>query len=179
MLKYGGDGSDMRPLSSLLRYLVQPSFVVGSVVIGVLFSFAMIGYRRFVVEGLRAEAHLMTSYIVTLERAFQLEHGSFATFSPYGAANLGIGQCDIPDGAEQLGFQIGWCQGILGRAPARYFYQAYVEEGSTDQLMIKATSGSDALGRSFVCFGDFEMDEWNVDLKLSRLHLSDCQKNSL
>ena len=131
-------------------------------------------YRSFVISGHRAEAHLMTSYLQSLENAYHLENKSSLGFPDYGAAQRGVSKCSQPSGAKLLGFSIRWCQGVPGAKPARYTYRVEVGSASERDYTIYATSGSDSRGGSFVCFGMDETDAWAVYTNGKRSQISHC-----
>lgn len=133
------------------------------------------GYRNFVTAGLQAEAHLLTSYIRTLERAYELENGDYIAFGPYGAAHRGHSNCQQPEGAKRLGFAIRWCQGRPGTEPVRYFYQVKLTQDTSEPIQIIATSGSDRNNLSFVCFGQGGPDIWESGLTSQRRNSKPCQ----
>ena len=159
--------------SSALKKSWRWPLALGVVLCGLAINLAFVAYQGLVKNGLRAEAHLMLSYIATLERAYHLEHGKYVAFDEYGAQKGGEGLCVQPQGAKRLGFSINWCLGVSGTDPVRYFYSARVDsEGAFD---IKAHSGSDKQGFSFICFGEGEHDVWALRPKAGRVHEKDCE----
>ncbi len=131
-------------------------------------------YYRSVKSGLQAEAHLMISYISTLQNAYELENGHFVGFDYYGAAIQGNDHCVQPEGAKLLGFQIAWCTGAKRVEPVRYAYKVLLNPAPDIPYAIVATSGSDNDRESFICYGRGETDEWVAESRKKREHTKDC-----
>ncbi len=137
-----------------LRYAILLIFVC---LPGLLLAY--FAYHQIYKKGLQAEVHLVTSYIHTLQSAYASEKGSYSTFSNYGAPQQGQDNCMQPEGAAELGFLIPGCHELRATAP-RYTFRAAEAESSRSRYRVEALSGSDALGRSFVCFGDTGQEIW-------------------
>lgn len=106
-------------------------------------------YHQLYRKGLQAEARLIFSYVHTLQKVYKMEQGAYANFPAYGAPEKGLDQCAQPLGAAQLGFLLYGCHDS-DSTPPRYAYQSLEASGNSYQL--EALGGSDAEGRSLVCF---------------------------
>ena len=160
--------------TGLKKYLSWSYFAALVASLGIAIGL-MAAFRSFVQTGLRAEARLMTSYIATLERAYELENGKYIPFDLYGAAQDGQTYCNQPEGAARLGFLIRWCAGQKDTEPPRYTYKVETEEKGENRIRIFAYSGSDKKSQSFVCYGDTESDTWLMGVENQHTHLKDCE----
>lgn len=131
-------------------------------------------FRSMVVKGLQAEAHLMLSYIHSLESAYHIDHNEYVYFNEfYGSPIDGRENCVQPAGAERLGFLVRWCH-KAGATPVRYAYRVIPGSGQ-DQFQAEAFSGSDANDQSFICFGEHEDDVWRMDDKRDIKRTKECE----
>lgn len=136
-------------------------------------------YTKSVKAGLQAEAHLIMSYIGTLQKAYHFEHGEFLAFPFYGAKIGAKENCEQPPGAAKLGFQINWCSGDKSVEPIRYAYQVKLSEDDEQGYILTAHSGSDERGYSFVCFGHGEADIWRMNRSQKKEHILECDTPEL
>ena len=143
-----------------------------SVLGGMVGLLGYVAYHQFYQRGLQAEAKLMMSYVHTLQRVYRLENGRYVAFGPYGAAHLGQDLCAQPEAAAELGFLLPGCH-KKGALPPRYTYTSNLLEGEK-QYLLRAESGSDVRGRSFVCFGEDGSEVWESSKNLSFLSVSTC-----
>ncbi len=121
-------------------------------------------FRHMAIKGLQAEAHLMLSYIHSLESAYHIDNSQYVYFDAfYGSPIDGRENCMQPAGAERLGFLVRWCH-KAGATPVRYAYRVTPGVGG-DHFQAEAHSGSDTEDQSFICFGLHEDDVWQMDEK--------------
>lgn len=126
-------------------------------------------FHQLYQRGVQAEARLMLSYLHTLQRVYRREEGAFAAFEWYGAPVNGQDFCAQPLEAAQLGFMIHGCHEEEA-FPPRYAYRSLIRsQGQELSYELEAVSGSDAAGRSLVCFEAQEQERWvsqkNEDLE--------------
>lgn len=123
-------------------------------------------YHQLSQSALQAEAKLMVSYLHTLEKVYRQERGSYAYFPAYGAPQKGQDFCVQPEGAAALGFFVHGCHQAEAMPP-RYTYRIIEPEAPEARVpqaelsyQIEARAGSDALGRSLVCFAPQQEELW-------------------
>lgn len=155
----------------------RKAWVIASFVLGV-GTLIYPTYRHFYINGLRAEARIMLTYLHTLEKVYRSESGHYAYFPEYYGANVdGHSFCQQPEGAKTLGFYLRWChEKEAGREPVLYAYQVLPGVGDQDGYRAAAVSGSDSSGASFVCFGEREVDVWYMDQNRSITHEKSCDR---
>lgn len=118
------------------------------------------GFRQLAMRGMQAEARLLLGYMQTLQNAYHIEQGQYAQFLQlYGAPVGGQDHCEQPLGAAQLGFIIHGCHDIKSPAP-RYAYRSLQVAQPKPSYRLEAESGSDAAGRSLVCFNPEDREFW-------------------
>lgn len=152
------------------------------VVVGVLLALAGLFYplyRYFYINGLRAEARVMLTYLFTLEQVYRTDAGHYVFFSePYGANRKGQSSCQQPEGAKTLGFYLRWChEKEAGREPILYAYRVDHKADHADGYVAQAESGTDETGASFICFGEGERDVWRIDEKKNLVHAKACTES--
>ncbi len=130
-------------------------------------------FHQLYLRGMQAEAKLMTSYLHTLERVYKIENKRFVYWSePYGAMQLGVDNCRQPAAAAEVGFTVPGCHREQAPLP-RYSFRV-LRDATGDRLQVEARSGSDALGRSFVCFDAKGHDLWQSSQNLEFAPIESC-----
>lgn len=158
----------------MLGWLTRRNLLALLATVAVLAAITYPIFRHMAVKGLQAEAHLMLSYIHSLESAYYIDRNQYVFFEEYyGSPIKGSENCVQPVGAEQLGFFVRWCHKEK-TTPVRYAYRV-VPSSSLNQFRAEAYSGSDADDRSFVCFGDDEDDAWQMDEKRQLKRTKECE----
>ncbi len=154
--------------SRWLRYLMLFVFVGCPGVI-----FAYFGYHQIYRKGIQAEVYLVNSYVHTLEKAFAAENGQYRAFSYYGAPLDGVDACEQPEGAAELGFLIPGCHQAKAAAP-RYAFRVIEQDIEKAAYVIESRSGSDAEGRSLVCFEPKGQEFWVSQQNQETLLITSC-----
>jgi hypothetical protein len=132
-------------------------------------------YDHFLVNGLRAEARIMLSYVHTLETAYHIESSRFVGFStPYGASEGEVDNCTQPSGAAELGFILKDCQKSPLARTIRYFYQVEVAQDEVG-FTGRASSGVGLDGQSLVCLGTTKKDIFSINQERVIKHIQPCQ----
>lgn len=109
-------------------------------------------YISSYIKGLQSEARIMLPYILSLEKIYHSEHGKYVPFIGfYGAPINGKDNCVKPKGADKIGFKLSWCE--TGYDALYFAYSVVRSKDKPEEIIVIAESGSDAKGRSFVCFG--------------------------
>ncbi len=125
-------------------------------------------------NGRRAEARLLLSYMATLQSAYYADKNKYVRFDDwYGAPEQGKSRCQRPLGAAELGFVIESCAKADEQVKVRYAYRAPIKESTV--FAGEGASGSDELGQSLVCLGETTQDGWRVDQSKIPEHVRDCR----
>lgn len=157
----------------MLGWLTRRNLLALLATVAVLTAIIYPIFRHMAVKGLQAEAHLMLSYINSLESAYYLDRNHYVFFEEYyGAPIEGRDNCVQPVGAERLGFFVRWCHKEK-TTPVRYAYRV-LPSSSPHQFRAEAFSGSDAQDQSFICFGEHEDDAWEMDEKRQLKRIREC-----
>ncbi len=133
-----------------------------------------VSYRQLSMRGMQAEARLMLSYMQTLQNVYHIEQSQFAKFETYyGAPTQGNDNCEQPLGAAQLGFLLHGCHDIKSPAP-RYAYRSLPKGESGVSFSLQAIAGSDAQGRSLVCFAAEDREFWVLEQNQDIVAIESC-----
>jgi len=133
-----------------------------------------VGYRQLSMRGMQAEARLMLSYMQTLQNVYHIEQGQFAKFEAYyGASIQGKDNCEQPSEAAQLGFLLHGCHDIKSPAP-RYAYRSFPKGELGVSFSLQAIAGSDAEGRSLVCFAADDREYWVLEQNQEIVAVESC-----
>jgi hypothetical protein len=125
-------------------------------------------------RGMQAEARLLLSYMQTLQNVYHIEQGQYARFDrPYGAPLQGEDHCEQPEGAVQLGFILHGCHDLKSPAP-RYAYRSLLQTKPRPEYRLEAEGGTDAAGRSLVCFAPKDRELWVAEQNKDLIAIQSC-----